>query len=289
MKELENKEETLMEEEKKDSSVLIKLLKFLFIVGLIMLLYVRFIGTSGLQIKEYSIVDENIPAGFDGLKIVQLSDIHYGTTVNKNKLEKIVDKVNMLKPDIVIFTGDLYDNSILVNDKIVDEISSTLNKIEANIGKYAVIGNHDYSNDIYEDIITKSGFTYLKNASKIIYNDNNEPIEIVGYDDAWMGKPDYNIELTSNYKIALIHEPDEIDNIKDKEFNLVFAGHSHGGQVRLPILGSLFTPQGAKKYTNDYYEVGNTKMYVSYGIGTSMLKVRYFDRPSINLYRLYKN
>ena len=88
MKELENKEETLMEEEKKDSSVLIKLLKFLFIVGLIMLLYVRFIGTSGLQIKEYSIVDENIPTGFDGLKIVQLSDIHYGTTVNKNKLEK---------------------------------------------------------------------------------------------------------------------------------------------------------------------------------------------------------
>lgn len=261
----------------------------LICIGLFMLFYVRFIGTYGLEIKEYSIVDNTLPSNFEGVKIVHISDIHYGSIVDKKRLDNIVDEVNKQKPDIVIFTGDLYDESIVVNDRVKEEITSSLKNIKSNIGSYAVIGNHDYSDTVYKELIESSNFTYLENESRIIYYGDGDPIELIGYDDAWKSTPDYSIELSGYYKMALIHEPDEVDNILDKNIRLVFAGHSHGGQVRFPIVGAVHTPQGAKKYTNDYYEFGSTKLYVSYGIGTSLLKFRYFNHPSINVYRLYKN
>ena len=174
-----------------------------------------------------------------------------------------------------------------MTETLQNEVINTLNKLEVTIGKYAVSGNHDYSDTIFEDLITKSGFTYLSNESKIIYNNGSTPIEIVGYPDSREDNPDYTISLTNYYKIALIHEPDELDNIKDKGFDLVLSGHSHGGQVRLPIIGKIITPPGSKKYYDEYYNVNDTKMYVSYGLGTSLLRLRLFDHPSFNLYRIY--
>ena len=259
--------------EPKKKSPVKRILATLFIIGLLILLYARFIGTMGLVVKEYGITSSKLPESFDGLKVVHISDIHYGTIINQKRLENIVNEINKIKPDIVVFTGDLYDESINMTDTLQSEVINTLNKLEVTIGKYAVSGNHDYSDTIFEDLITKSGFTYLSNESKIIYNNGPTPIEIVGY-------PDY-------YKIALIHEPDELDNIKDKGFDLVLSGHSHGGQVRLPIIGKIITPPGSKKYYDEYYNVNDTKMYVSYGLGTSLLRLRLFDHPSFNLYRIY--
>ena len=89
-----------------------------------------------------------------------------------------------------------------------------------------------------------------------------------------------------NYKILIMHEPDSLDSIKDISFDLVLAGHSHLGQVRIPIIGSIVTPEGAKKYKDEYYQKGNTDLYISGGIGTSKVSFRLFNRPSFNLYRL---
>lgn len=263
-----------------------KIIKWIIIIIISSILYMRFIGTYGLKVNEYSIIDNNLPNSFDGIKIVHLSDIHYGTTVTEKNLKYIVEKINKLKPDIIIFTGDLYDESVNISDDTKNNIINTLNQLEATIGKYAIIGNHDFARNDYEDIITKSGFTYLNNTSTLIYNNDTTPIEIIGIDDILKGTPNYNISSTANYKITLVHEPDAADNITS---NLIFAGHSHGGQIRLPIIGSIYTPDGATKYTNDYYELNNSKLYISYGIGTSVLKFRLFDRPSISLYRLYTN
>ena len=176
-----------------------------------------------------------------------------------------------------------------MTDTLQSEVINTLNKLEVTIGKYAVSGNHDYSDTIFEDLITKSGFTYLSNESKIIYNNGPTPIEIVGYPDSRKDNPDYTISLTDYYKIALIHEPDELDNIKDKGFDLVLSGHSHGGQVRLPIIGKIITPPGSKKYYDEYYKVGDTDLYISSGLGTSLYKFRLFNRQSINFYRITNN
>lgn len=261
-----------------------KIIKNLFIIFILLAIFVRFYGVSQIATKEYSIISKEIPRGFDGMKIVQISDIHYGTTINESNLKKMVNKVNQLKPDIIVFTGDLIAKGINPTDKIKAEITVNLSKLEAPIGKYAIASNEDLESDIFSDLITNSGFTLLNNEAKLIYNNDDEPIELVGISNI-----NSKIELTDNYKIALIHKPDDFDNIKNDNYNIVMAGHNHGGIIRLPFVGGLINIEGAKKYHSDYYEIDNTKLYVSSGLRTSNINFRMFNQPSINLYRFYKD
>ena len=93
-------------------------------------------------------------------------------------------------------------------------------------------------------------------------------------------------EKEPKYKILLLHEPDFIEDVNYQEFNLILAGHSHNGQVRLPFIGALYTPDGSKKYYDEYYDLGKSKLYISSGLGTSTINFRFFNRPSFNFYRL---
>ncbi len=261
-----------------------KFLSNALVIIILLVIFIRFYGVSQIITKEYSIVDEALPAGFDGMKVVQISDIHYGTTINETNLKKLVTKVNQLKPDIIVFTGDLVDQSINTTDKIKAEITVNLSKLEATIGKYAIASQEDMNNNDFNDLISNSGFVFLNNESKLVYNDDEEPLELVGFNDSKS-----HIELTSNYKIALIHEPDDTDDIINNNYNLILAGHSHGGIIRLPFVGGLIYLDGARKYHDDYYSINNTKLYISSGLGTSNINFRMFNQPSINLYRFYKN
>ena len=265
-------------------------MKTIIIIVLIILaivfIYMRFIATSGFIVKEYGINSNNLPTNFNGLKIAHLSDIHFAT-VGKEKLDKIVNEVNIMKPDIVVFTGDLYDEFTNLTDANREEIKDALNKIEAKLGKYAVSGNHDYAYEGYKELIEDSGFVYLDSDKVTLYNDSSTPIVICGYPSYLKDEPDYDIDIPDYFKIALIHEPDAIDSIIDKDFDIVLAGHSHGGQVRLPFIGAIRKVEGSKKYYDEYYNVSNSSLYISYGLGETMLKVRFFDRPSYNMYRIY--
>ena len=259
------------------------------------LLYSRFIATKGLKVKEYKVVNTKITDSYHGLKIVHLSDIHYGSTINEKELNNIVDKINEIKPDIVVLTGDLLDERINFDKDI---IINCLSKIEANLGKYAVSGNHDLPNDDFNYIITESGFTNLDNSYDLIYYKSNEPIIIsgIGYNGEDVGiKTEqfdkYISELKVDdikpiYSILLVHAPDTVDNLDLSKYDLVLAGHSHGGQVRLPFIKPIYTPDGAKKYYEEYYKINNTDLYMSSGLGTSMYKFRLFNKPSFNFYRI---
>lgn len=261
----------------------------------ICVLYSRFIATSGLKIKEYKVVNSKITDSYHGLKIIHLTDIHYGSTIYEKELNNIVNKINEIKPDIVVLTGDLIDERIDFNK---DVIINCLSKIKSNLGKYAISGNHDIPIDDYNYIIKESGFTSLDNKYDLIYSKTNEPIIIsgIGY-----GKEDIGIkteqfdkyisELTEDdikpiYSILLVHEPDTVDNLDLNKYDLILSGHSHGGQVRLPFIGKLYTPNGAKKYYDDYYKINNTDLYISSGLGTSLYKFRLFNKPSFNFYRI---
>ena len=259
------------------------------------LLYSRFIATKGLKVKEYKVVNTKITDSYHGLKIVHLSDIHYGSTINEKELNNIVDKINEIKPNIVVLTGDLLDERINFDKDI---IINCLSKIEANLGKYAVSGNHDLPNDDFNYIITESGFTNLDNSYDLIYYKSNEPIIIsgIGYNGEDVGiKTEqfdkYISELKVDdikpiYSILLVHAPDTVDNLDLSKYDLVLAGHSHGGQVRLPFIKPIYTPDGAKKYYEEYYKINNTDLYISSGLGTSMYKFRLFNKPSFNFYRI---
>ena len=271
---------------------IITLIILLLLVSLV-IIYSYFIGTSGLKVKEYNIKSKNIPDEFYGLKIVQLSDIHYGYHFNKKKLENVVKKINEIKPDIVVLTGDIVDNKISKEEK--NELIEELSKIEVTIGKYAIKGNHDYDFKDFDKITNNSNFINLNNTFEIIHG-NNSNIMISGVSTNLHGKNKINEKLDSskkylennsvNYKILLLHEPDYIDDIKDISYDLTLAGHSHNGQVRLPFIGAIYTPKGAKKYYKEYYKVKNTDMYISNGIGTTIMNLRLFNKPSISLYRL---
>lgn len=273
-----------------------KVMQILFLILLLVLSYAFFVEPKLFKINEYNIVDEKIPESFYGVKIIQFSDIHYGRTVKGKELKELVEKINEVKPDIVIFTGDLFDKDRPLDNEAINVLIDELSKIDAKLGKYAIYGNHEYYHDNYETVIANSGFTLLKNSYDIIYNESNEPIFLGGLDDLLMGDPDISSLMSyfddesetviPKYKIIAVHEPDYFDQIKDYDVDLVLAGHSHNGQVRIPLIGKVFTPEGSKKYYDNYYKVGDTEMYISSGIGCSMLNIRFATVPSFNLYRL---
>lgn len=270
----------------------------IFLIISLFILYARFIGTKGLKIKEYKIVNEKIIDEYHGLKVVHISDIHYATTIFEKQLNNLVEKINELKPDIVVLTGDLFDKD---NSYDKDILIKYLSNINASLGKYAISGNHDLPVEDFYYIIENSGFINLDNDYDLVYKNTNQPIIISGvssnfFDSSNIGakteKFDNYInnisldEIKPIYSILLMHEPDFIDELNIDSYDLILSGHSHGGQVRLPIIGKIHTPYGSKKYYEEYYKINNSDLYISSGIGTSWLKLRFFDKPSFNFYRI---
>ncbi|MEG0826226.1 MAG: metallophosphoesterase [Bacilli bacterium] len=253
-------------------------------------LYARYIGTSGLKVKEYTI-DANITDNFYGLKIVHFTDLHYKMTTHKQDLDIIVNKINLIKPDIVIFTGDLIDKSVTVTEQIKLELIDCLSKINVKIGKYAVNGNHD--KDEFKIIMNNSGFNILNNEYDLIYKETNYPILIAGINSNSIDKRHINEKIKTTYeyidsheiqyKILILHEPDYSDF---KNFDLILAGHSHNSQINIPIVKNIVKVNGAKKFYKPYYKVNNNDLFISSGIGTSKMKIRLFNHPSFNFYRI---
>ena len=274
----------------------LKYRKFVILITVILLLILiwgKFVEPHLLIINDYKVESNDLPNSFNGVRIVQFSDLHYGVT-KEYKLEKVVKNINSLKPDIVLFTGDLVEQGYNLTDNDIKILVKNLSNINAKLGKYCIYGNHDVKNDSYDDIMYDSKINILKNNYDTVYNKKNERILIFGLDDTLEGEPKIsNIKSKNtndiNFKIVLVHEPDYInDFIYDYDISLVLAGHSHGSQINLP--GSrLFLPRGSKKYYKEKYEVNNTPLYISNGAGNSGVNFRLFSTPSINLYRLYTN
>ena len=275
-----------------------KIIIIIFIIIIIitgLVLYSRYIATTGLIVKEYKITSEKLTDNFHGLKIVHLSDLHYGSTFDEKDLEKVVEKIKIIKPDIVVLTGDLFDTRFKLNDDQKQTIIKNLSKIDVTIGKYAIAGEQDTDED-WEKIIKESGFINLNNDYTSIYNSGSNYIFMAGIssnlnDDEKITKIDnYLNTLTDDnkpiYNILLLHEPDYITEIDYTKYDLVLAGHSHGGGIRLPFIGAIFLEEGAKKYHDEYYKLGNTDLYISSGLGTSNIDLRFLNKPSFNFYRL---
>ena len=282
-----------MEERKIGTAKFIFLFIILFIIGIV--LWSRFISTKGIKVNEVPLFNQNIPLDMDGLKIVHFSDLLYGRTVNKKDVTTLVKKINNLKPDIVIFTGDLIDKDTVIKESLTSFLTEELKKIDAKVAKYAIWGDYDYNTTDYEILLKNAEFKVLKNSSDLIYYNAATPIYIAGLDSSLKGNFDpnttfVNLEEDSYkdlYKIALIHEPDNFDKIKEQTIDLVLSGHSLLGQIRLPFIGSFKGKNGSLKYIDDHYTNNLTNMYVNGGLGTTNYSFRFFNKPTINFYRLY--
>lgn len=283
---------------------MMKLFKFIFgtlSVILIMagscLFYAFKIEPYRLNVNEYYLTDKK--AEVEPIKIVQFSDLHVKEDFTYKNLQKVVKSINKQTADIVVFTGDLYDNYALYNDD--EQIISELKKIETTYGKLAIWGNRDYGGGAvrqYDTIMEQAGFTLLKNENIYIATDDDKKLLFTGFDDGIFGTIKMPvIENASNYDyhILLSHEPDTIESFLDYNYNLILSGHSHGGQVNIPLLPfinkkavsitSLTTTYVEGLYTMDLNQ--KKYLYVNTGIGTTHISARFGVVPEIAVFYIY--
>ena len=278
------------------SNFLIRLLLIILLTICCILLYSRYTATTGLITNEYKIENSKIPDSFNGFTIVQISDIRYGSTVDNKYLKDIVKKINKIDPDLVVFTGDLIYGNYKLKDDDIDNISATLKDINSYAGKYACDGNIDDTNTYV--ILQNSEFKLLDNTYDNIYYQGYTPIIISGAGSSL--KNNLNLENTFKYledennnnlfQISLVHESDAaLEILNNHSPDVIMTGNSLGGLIRIPFVGSIYNLEGSSTITKRVTKKENTIIYNSYGIGTNKYKFRLFNRPSINLYRLYNH
>lgn len=253
----------------------------LFLLILFIIIYAFFIGPKGIFIKDYNIKTSKISNLSSGIKILQISDIYYGSTINKSNIKKIVKKINENNVDVVIFTGDLISKNYDITDEDKTFLKKWLNKIDTELGKYYTTGEEDFEDT--NEILGMAGFTNLNNNPQSIYDESNTPIIIM---DKSVNKEYLESgEAAPYFKILAIHNPDDIDDFNDANIDMAIAGHTLNGEINIPKLRELFI---SSKYKKGYQKVGNTKLYINAGCGTKGIKVRLFNHPTLNLYRINK-
>lgn len=226
------------------------------------------------------------------LNVVQISDLQVSEYYETNRLDKVIEKVNAQKPDILLFTGDLFDNY----SKYPEQRAPMIEKLEAfkaNIGKYAVWGNHDYGGGavrVYEDVMSAGGFTVLRNQGETLTLSDGRQVFLGGLDDSLLGNPSVSDTLAYrqnyDYAITMTHEPDVADAFIGTDTQLVLAGHSHGGQVWIPFYPIKNVL--AEKYTRGLYQLDAiTQLYVNTGIGTTSIHARFGVIPEVTQFTIY--
>ena len=256
-------------------------------------------GNIALEVNEYEIVSDRIPEAFAGFRIAQVSDLH-----NKDFGEgygQLLTLLSEINPDIIVVTGDLIDSRQTDLD-VALEFAWQAGKIAR---VYYVSGNHEARVPEYEDLKTglvKAGVVILEN-QKVQITREGESITLMGIDDPSF-QEDYlfgdsesvarqAIEDLQNesdgYTILLSHRPELFNLYVDTKMDLVFSGHAHGGQFRLPFVGGLVAPnQGFfPKYDAGQFTEENTTMIVSRGVGNSIIPVRFNNRPEIVMLTFY--
>lgn len=285
------KEQT-KEQAKKIIKVTVKILLFILIFGGLFFSYTTYISTAKIGVREYRVKNNKLPKSYEGLKIIQISDLHYGSTMNLKELKKIVKLSNERKPDIVVFTGDLISTKYKIKPEEKEKITEELKKLTYTLGKYSILGDED--NEDISTIYNQSDFTLLANESDLIYNNESTPILLIGLNSK---EKNQNIENAYNYfkqethnsniyTITILHEPDVIDEITYNT-DLYLAGHSHNGNIQIPFINQpVVLYKNALKYNKEYYKLNNSELYISSGLGTNKIDIRLFCRPSINFFRI---
>lgn len=244
---------------------------FILLVSSFCLIYSAFIEPYQL---ERTFHETTIGTSGKNLLIAHLSDLH---TDGLNKLElKVIEALQIQKPDIILITGD-----IATPNGTALGYEEVLSKLKAPLGVYFVQGNWEYWEPIKElhNIFKKNQIIDLTNKSIHIKDD----IWLVGLDDELAGSPNtsaYDQVPEKSKIISMFHSPKLFDSV-NYETNLAFAGHTHGGQIRIPFLGPIWTPDGTGKYISGWFSVGNAKIFISRGLGNSILPIRFNCRPEL--------
>lgn len=261
---------------------ILRILLVLILAPLAVLLYSNKIEPKLLSVETIELESGGVA---DGFTVAVISDTHIKKDFTEEDLAKVVKKVNEQRPNVVLFLGDLFDN-YKEYDGDTESIKNVMAGINAEL-KLCVYGNHDYGGSaqkVYKKLMTDAGFTIFKNQSM----ETEYGINFLGLDDYIFGTDEGDGKLSeSSYNFVFAHAPDSADKIKGYDFFI--AGHSHGGQVKLPFIKPFVLPVGAKKYWGGMCENSDgSKLYVTRGIGTSIYPLRFNSVPEITICKFSK-
>ena len=256
----------------------------------------RFLWTEDKHIvtTHYTYRSKKVPKSFDGFKIVQVSDFHNAYFGRRSK--HLLEAVEVAAPDAIVITGDIVDR----RTPCLKRAAVLVERITAIQKTFYVTGNHEahykHFNKLY-DVIGKSDVRNITKHSAELER-NGEKINLAGINDVWFFGDEVNPETYRNFKqeladkvnilphdftVLLAHRPELLPVYSKNDVDLVFSGHAHGGQIRLPVVKGLYAPhQGVNpKYTEGMHEQNGTTMIVSRGLGNSRFPFRVFNHPEV--------
>jgi predicted MPP superfamily phosphohydrolase len=243
-------------------------------------------------LERITITLERLPAGFDGVTIAQVTDVHHSAYVSLEHIRQAVQVLKAEAPDLVVLTGDFVSLPEGSRSAVYAEpCARALADLHGSVGSFAVLGNHDHhvAPDRVTGALQAAGFTVLLNEARPIERHGHR-LWICGTDDALVRRADFaratEAVAAGEPAILLAHEPDVADAAAKHSFLLQLAGHSHGGQVRLPLVGAPVLPRLGRKYPAGLYRIGAMQLYTSRGLGLIAPAVRLNCPPEITLITL---
>lgn len=261
--------------------------------------YAREVEPFWLDVHEMDIAIRGLPRAFDGLRVAHLTDLHTGPRVPIEYLRRAIQHVNDAAPDVVLLTGDVVHNS----PQWIGPAAELLSALQAPV--YVSFGNHDYSlfgshpgkstvvADPLQRALQRIGCVVLRNRASAIERDGQR-IWIVGIEDLWSSMFDpaaafAQVDRSRDAEavcIAMSHNPDSVPHVLPFAPKLILSGHTHGGQVRVPLLGAPILPVRNRRFDQGLFELPNDcQLYVGRGVGF-LKQVRFCCRPEIAVMRL---
>ena len=253
-----------------------------------------FVAPDRFITRHVTIDDEQIPEQLDNMNILFFSDLKYGIYMNEERLNKLVDTINASGADVVLFGGDIYGDSVTVDDHSTSIITKAFSNIQAKYGKFAVYGDIDGASDVMKSTVNAiydaSDFEVIQNTSFQIHKNGSQFITVVGLDNGIDGTKDidgaYSNVSKDSYVMTLCHTPDTVNEVPKDLTDYFLAGHSLGGQANF-IFTSFYEPACATQYLRGKHLIDNTfTLDITNGAGTVNQDVRLFTPAEVVVYTL---
>jgi hypothetical protein len=245
--------------------------------------YGALFGARALRREKVTIPVSGLPEGWHGVRIVQLSDLHAGRHVTKERLRSIARRAARLMPDLVVVTGDIVHNS----PEFARHAAEAIAAIPSRLGIFACLGNHDFwaGPDAVEEELTRAGVQVLRNRG-VLLESAGDGLWLCGVDDPWSGRFDLRAALRGRPEgaatVLLSHQPNTWRRAQELGIELQLSGHTHGGQLALLWLHrSLSLARLITPFVAGLYRVGRSYLYVNRGAGSVMPMVRLGARPEV--------
>jgi predicted MPP superfamily phosphohydrolase len=235
-----------------------------------------------LCLREWDLSIASLPEPLEGLRIIQISDLHFAPCYDRRYFELVVDACRAWDADLVFVTGDLVDH-----DETIGWIEPILSPLEARLGKYAILGNHDKDHQpgAIAGELGRAGFEMLEGVWTTVERDG-ATIALGGTSAPWGPDVDPSATPPADFRILLSHSPDRFYRAARWGMDLMFSGHNHGGQIRLPLVGAVFMPSiYSRRFDRGFFRRGATLLYVSEGVGGKH-PVRYGCPPEVSRFVL---